>query len=145
MKFRLSERIRTWNDPYRTEIRTDLVLDSPPWSASMRADVVRCVGIACLSYLEAGCSGNGDAVYVRAGMFKADDWEDRIYAYERDAPGSFNVPAYYGRGFWAAMTARWRFSRWGKLYFRAAATSYAFMKEKKPGKAELKFQLEVDL
>ena len=145
MKFRLSERIRTWNDPYRTEIRTDLVLDSPPWSASMRADVVRCVGIGCLSYLEAGCSGNGDAVYVRAGMFKADDWEDRIYAYERDAPGSFNVPAYYGRGFWAAMTARWRFSRWGKLYFRAAATSYVFMKEKKPGKAELKFQLEVDL
>ena len=83
-------------------------------------------------------------MYARAGAFRVDEWDDRIYAYERDSPGSFSVPAYYSRGAWAAFTAAWRFATWGKIYVRAAFTAYPFMEQKKPGKAELKLQSVFD-
>lgn len=145
LKLRFSERIRSWDNPFRTEFRSDLAFDDGSWTVVCRLDLVKCAGWSYLSYAEAGHKGKEHALYLRAGIFRADDWDDRIYAYERDAPGSFNVPAYYGRGVWAAFTFRWRFARWGKVYFRAAATSYAFMEEEKPGKAELKLQFEFDL
>ena len=78
-----------------------------------------------------------------------DDWDDRIYAYERDAPGSFSVPAYYGRGYWLALTAGWKISRGFRLYFRGAYQDYPWLRpsetEKKPAKAEIRLQLAVDL
>ena len=80
------------------------------------------------------------SLYVRQGVFCVDDWDDRIYVYERDAPGSFNVPAMYGRGLWGNVVLSLKVSRWMKIYFRAAYTSYVFMEKKKPGKAELKLQ-----
>ena len=81
-------------------------------------------------------------MYLRCGIFKADDWADRIYVYERDAPGSFNVPAYYGRGIWTSGYVSWRFAGWGSLYVRSSYVSYPMMREKKkPGKAELKLML----
>jgi hypothetical protein len=95
--------------------------------------------------VESGYRNDYFAMYLRCGIFKADDWADRIYVYERDAPGSFNVPAYYGRGIWSAAVLRWRFARWGKAYLRASLCSYALMKEPKPGKAELRFQVEFDI
>ena len=54
------------------------------------------------------------------------------YAYERDFAGCFNVPAYYGRGWWTSAYLSWKYSRWGTVQLRAAY--------KKPGKAELKIQ-----
>ena len=93
--------------------------------------------------METGYKGEALNLYLRQGIFLIDNWDDRIYAYERDAPGNFSVPAYYGRGLWTAFTGSWRFSRWAKLHARAAMTSYPFMKEKKLGKAELKLQLSV--
>jgi len=144
LEIRLSERIRTWDDPFRTEIRSDMTYDSGIFAATLRMNVVKCVDWSFLSYAETSLKNANGALFLRLGFFHADDWEDRIYAYERDAPGSFNVPAYYGRGVWTAITLRWRFFRWGKVYLRAAATSYALMKEEKPGKAELKLQFEFD-
>ena len=79
------------------------------------------------------------SIWLRHGLFRIDDWDDRIYAYERSAPGSFKVPAYYGRGMWTALTLSSKLSRWCKLYLRASATAYPFMQmeKRKPGKAEL--------
>ena len=74
-------------------------------------------------------------------MFRIDDWDDRIYVYERDAPGAFNIPAYYGRGLWGALNVGWRCTRSIRLYGRVALTSYPFMKSKKSGRAELKLQV----
>ena len=121
-----------------------MTYDSGTFAATLRMNVVKCVDWSLLSYAETSLKNANGALFLRLGFFHADDWEDRIYAYERDAPGSFNVPAYYGRGVWTAITLRWRFFRWGKVYLRAAATSYALMKEEKPGKAELKLQFEFD-
>lgn len=38
------------------------------------------------------------SIYIRGTIFNASNWADRIYCYERDLPGSFSVPAFYGRG-----------------------------------------------
>jgi hypothetical protein len=82
------------------------------------------------------------SIYLRQGLFFVDDWEDRIYVYERDAPGSFNVPAMYGRGWFVSAVASARMSRMMRLYARASYVGYQFMpyEKRKPGKAELKLQ-----
>ena len=92
--------------------------------------------------MEGGLKRDRLSLYLRQGLFLIDHWEDRIYAYERDAPGNFNVPAYYGRGVWTALTGAWRFAHRGRIYLRAGLTAYPFMRKekKKPGKAELKLQ-----
>lgn len=140
VKVRAQERFRTWGMPFRTDIRTDVVAESGCFSSTLRLNALNCAGLGLLSYIEVGCKRQKYSVFLRQGFFKIDDWQDRIYVYERDAPGSFNVPAYYGRGLWTAVTGSARLSRWGKLYLRAAYTSYAFMRQevKKPGRAELK-------
>ena len=79
-------------------------------------------------------------------MFRIDNWDDRIYSYERDAPGNFNVPAYYGRGYSLSAVASSKFVlgrtpfRSMKLYFRAGAVGYPFMDEPKPSRTEVKLQ-----
>lgn len=145
MKLRLSERVRTWDEPFRSEFRMEMTYDDGSLTLISRTELVKCKGLSFLSYAEGGYRSGSFALYLRLGAFKADEWADRIYVYERDAPGTFNVPAYYGRGLWSAAVLRWRFARWGKAYARASVCSYALMKEPKPGKAELRLHLEFDI
>ena len=143
---RLNERVRNWeSERFKTDFRMDLTYFSKRFTIASRVNLMKYVRTGFLSYIESGYKGDTFNMYFRQGVFFIDDWDDRIYAYERDAPGNFTVPSYYGRGIWTAFNSSWRFSKWGKLYFRAAVTSYPFMKEKKPGKAELKLQLSVSL
>ena len=94
-------------------------------------NVVRCVGTGLLAYIEGGYKTETISVYLKQGYYNVSEWDDRIYSYERDAPGSFNVPAFYGRGLWTSLVMSWKFARWGKAYLRTAI---------KPGNAELKLQ-----
>lgn len=109
----------------------------------MRLNALRCVGTGFVGYLEEGRKTDNMSIYLRQGLFFVDDWEDRIYVYERDAPGSFNVPAMYGRGWFASAVASMRINHSLRLYARASYTSYHFMmhEKRKPGKAELKLQM----
>lgn len=131
LKIRVSERLRSWDRPFRTDLRADLSWLSSRFEVNARANALHCVGIGFLSYIEGGYRYGKTAIYLRTGFYRIGNWDDRIYVYERDAPGSFNVPAFYGSGAWASATASWNFARWGRLYLRAS---------KKPGKAELKVQ-----
>ena len=142
VSFRFSERIRSWGQPFKTQLRADAGYSSGKWMANLRADILKCVGTGLLAYLEGGYGSDRYGVYLRQGVFIIDDWDDRIYVYERDAPGSFSVPAFYGRGVWTSFVADWKPARWIKLYLRGSVTSYPFMSgvKKKPGKAELKLQ-----
>ena len=142
-KLRISERLRTWGYMTRTDIRTDLIYTRMPWSAAARLNYLHCVDHAFVGYAELGYKMPRISAYLREGVFRVDDWEDRIYVYERDAPGSFNVPAMYGRGWFASVVVSGRVSRGVKLYLRASYVGYDFMpyEKRKPGKAELKFQL----
>ena len=140
VKLRLSERYRTWGPPLRTEIRTDISYVFGIFSLMSRINLLKCDGLSGLGYVEASWRHEDVSLYVRQGVFFVDDWDDRIYVYERDAPGSFNVPAMYGRGMLGNVVMSWKVSRAVRMYLRAAYTSYLLMEEKKPGKAELKFQ-----
>ena len=141
-KLRLSERFRTWGSRFRTDLRTDFSYGNGPWLMNMRLNALRCVGTAFVGYLEEGRKTEEMSVYLRQGVFFVDDWEDRIYVYERDAPGSFNVPAMYGRGWFVSAVASVRINWKIRLYARASYTGYQFMpdEKRKPGKAELKLQ-----
>ena len=141
-KLRLSERFRTWGSRFRTDLRADFTYTEGPWIVNMRLNALRCVGTAFVGYLEEGRKTEEISVYLRQGVFFVDDWEDRIYVYERDAPGSFNVPAMYGRGWFVSAVASARINWKIRLYARASYTGYQFMpdEKRKPGKAELKLQ-----
>ena len=142
LKLRLSERFRTWGSRFRTDLRADFSYGNGPWLMNMRLNALRCVATAFVGYLEEGRKTEEMSVYLRQGVFFVDDWEDRIYVYERDAPGSFNVPAMYGRGWFVSAVASARINRMIRLYARASYTGYQFMpdEKRKPGKAELKLQ-----
>ncbi len=154
-KFRMSEelflhtkasvRYRTWGCPVRADIRTDFLYETGAWSFSTRLNALYGKALALLGYVEGNFRTSAISVYLRQGIFRIDNWDDRIYVYERDSPGSFNVPAYYGRGVWTAMTVAWRFAHWGKCFARASYTSYPLMSEekRKPGKAGLSLYLSV--
>jgi hypothetical protein len=107
-----------------------------PWQAKIRTDVVRSAGTAWQCYAESGVKSDAFTLYLRTGMFKVDHWDDRIYVYERDAPGCFNVPAYYGRGYRASLTGSVRWRR-HKLYLRIAGIRYV---SDKPGRCECRIQ-----
>ena len=141
LKFRVSERFRTWGQKFRTDCRAESLITLPPLHGALRLNVLKCVSLGYLGYLEVGYRKGSVTSYLRAGIFVVDDWNDRIYVYERDAPGSFNVPALYGRGYWLAFNASWHPVRWCRLYMRMAWTDYPFMsnEKRKPGRAELKF------
>ena len=113
-----------------------------PFVCTARINVLSCDGVGFLSYLEGGYKTERHSVYLRQGLFIVDDWDDRIYVYERDAPGSFNAPAMYGRGVWTSITSSSRLTRALRLYARASYIGYPMMEKKKPGKAELKLQLQ---
>ncbi len=144
LKIRVSERIRTWGLPYRTDVRADLKYDISPYSMLLRLNLLKCDSLGFLTYAEGSYSSGVVSVHLRQGLFVIDDWDDRIYVYERDAPGSFNAPAMYGRGLWTSAVAGLKFSDRMRLYLRAAYTCYPLMEEenKKPGKAELKLQFQ---
>lgn len=140
LRFRLSERFRTWGNPFRTDLRADIRWSTGRFSVSARTNLLQCISTGLLAFVEGGYAHRGISLYLRQGIFRIDNWDDRIYVYERDAPGCFNVPAFYGRGIWTSAVGAWKFSRWGKVSARSSFASYPFMKEKKSGRAELKFQ-----
>jgi hypothetical protein len=144
LKVRISERIRTWGLPFRTDLRTDLSYNMYPFNLMLRFNILNCEHTGFLSYAEGSYAGPVLSLHLRQGFFRIDDWDDRIYVYERDAPGSFNSPAMYGRGLWSSAVAGIKLSRKLKIHACAAYTAYPFMQQakKKPGKAELKLQVE---
>lgn len=81
------------------------------------------------------------AAYLRVTGFVIDNWPDRIYVYERDAPGTFSVPAYYGRGasFSAVGSAKWRF---GRLDLRLNLRAAVLLRAGRPADPTLNLQLQ---
>lgn len=88
----------------RDELRTDLRLQHGPLLATVRGNIVFGKGRGTLFYFEPGFKGGKDSarvalsVFARGSIFRIANWDDRIYAWGRDVPGTFTVPAYYGHG-----------------------------------------------
>lgn len=111
---RLTERYRNYENP-RTGLRADVRFANGSWKAAMRLEGVHCEQFGFLNYWEGGWapaapSGGWSSVacYLRLTGFFIDRWNDRIYVYERDAPGNFSVPAYSGRGAGISAVGSWK-------------------------------------
>ena len=165
LTIRFTERLRP-DEPYlkyRTGARLDLDWSSaglssrygspevPAWKARVRTEGILCRSLGWLSYFEGGRVTDRFSAYLRGTVFIVDNWDDRIYSYERDAPGNFTVPSYYGRGWSLGAYAGAKFGlgkkkyKALKLYFRASTVRYPFMDEPKPARTEVKFQAVVSL
>ncbi len=95
-------------------------------------------------FVEESCRATGKlSACLRAGIFSVDDWAGRLYVYEHDIPGRFNVPAMYGRGVWGSLFINWKFCRKGSLSTRLAYKSYPFMPSatRKPDRLEARIFL----
>ena len=158
LSVKVTERFRPYEEilKYRTVAGCDLdwsssglsarygPSDKPAWMFRARIEGLLCRSLACLAYLEGGRKTDRFSTYLRGTIFIVDNWDDRIYSYERDAPGNFTVPAYYGRGWSLSAVSGCKFRFGGgkvlKLYFRASTVVYSFMKEPKPSVSEGKIQ-----
>lgn len=137
----LSARYRPADDaPLRAELRGMLTAQRGPWTLAARADAVRCKGFAWQWYAEASRKTEVWGIYLRGGLFKVDEWDDRIYVYERDAPGSFSVPARYGRGWNASLYAAWHINRHHSLWLRLETVQYPWNLSPKAGRTEIRLQ-----
>lgn len=126
--------------PTRVELRSELAFTSGAWQFSTRLDGIYCASFAFHAFLEAGYLTPKLSSYLRLGGFLIDNWDDRIWVYERDAPGSFTVPAYYGRGVHCSLYCAWKPSRHHSLYLRTSLVSYPGNPTPKNGKFEVKLQ-----
>ncbi len=121
-------------NPIRISIRHSVSVSyGSCWTSSARMETAFCGRLAALGYCEqsfaksSGGRQDSVAAHLRLGAFLVDHWDSRIYVYERDVPGCFNVPAMYGRGLWAAGYVSWKYAAWGKLACRLAYRSYCLM------------------
>ena len=61
---------------------------------------------------------------LRYAMFQTDTYDARIYAYENDVPGSYSIPAYYGRGSRFYIMLDYNVTRRIEVWLRYAQTYY---------------------
>jgi len=140
--------------PFRADLRLDLdfakgaasasvPMDSAEriWKIHWRADFEYSRAFSWQTYLEGGYLNKFFSLYVRTGLFQVDNWDDRIYVYERDLPGVFNCPALYGRGFNASLTGNLKFKH-NVFSVRMATVNYFL---EKPSSFEFKLQYSLTL
>lgn len=123
LQLRFTERYRNYERP-RSCLRVQASFDQGPWMACWRTEGVYCEGLSGLTYLEFGHKRTAWSCYLRLTGFLIDNWADRIYVYERDAPGNFSVPSFYGRGGQLSLVGGWK-HRFGRIctvkaYLRAS-------------------------
>ena len=89
------------------------------WRLRLLTDLAKGASFSGLAYLEPGFVTDSFSLYARATLFSASTWDERIYIYERDAPGNFNMKAYYGRGWAASAVAGWKIKK-QRVHLRAS-------------------------
>ncbi len=90
---------------WRHDLRCDFKVSRKWLQTCLRLNGVKTVDYrpGGLAYLEVGYKTPSDtarlqiSAYLRGTVCDTENWTSRIYAYERDLPGSFSVPAWYGR------------------------------------------------
>lgn len=141
---RFTERYRNYERP-RHAFRVDGKFGVGPWSAVSRVEVVQCEKLGFLNYWEGGYKDEGTwSAYFRLTGFVIDQWNDRIYVYERDAPGNFSVPAYSGRGGAVSLMGGWKHRfRW--ITLKAYLRGSWMVRVGRPPTPALALQLHCDL
>lgn len=139
---RLVFRYRSYEDS-RTDWRVDATWTRDVWTVKGRLNGLYSGRFGTLAYLEGGWKPPGGVGWLRLTVFSIPTWQARIYAYERDAPGNFSVPAYYGTGLSLMAYGGWKF-RIRKTRIRLYLRGSCLWRKEKPGQAGLKLQLMAD-
>lgn len=131
---------------WRHELRADIKYSRGIWNASCRGHVVNCKEFGFLVYGELGLVTRDPqrlqlSAYARATAFQAEAWDDRIYCYERDLPGAFSVPAYYGRGWALSATAALKYRR-QKLSMKASFLHRSYKSSQECLEFKLQYQID---
>ena len=140
-EIRVTERYRNY-EPSRLSVRGDMQFARGPWLSVLRVEGVRCRDWGLLSYMEGGYKGEAFQAYLRFSAFSIAQWEDRIYVYERDAPGNFSVPAYSGKGLSLQGMAAYKL-RMGKWKLKAWLRAGYMLRVRKEPSPTLALQLQV--
>lgn len=143
LSVRLTERYRNYENP-RTALRADIRFAHGPWLSVLRGEAVRCKSWGLLSYLEGGYKNETLSSYLRFTAFSIPEWADRIYSYERDAPGTFSVPAYSGTGISASLVAGYKL-RLGRVTLKANLRGAYMLRVGRESTPTLNFQLRCSL
>lgn len=80
-------------------------------------------------------------IYFGCSAFHVDEWDNRIYCYEKDLPNTFSVPAMYGRGIGSYIVLKYSPFRWLDIIFKGGGTKYF----DKPEKDKLSIKLQISL
>lgn len=113
----------------KNNLRSEVKATLGPWQAGFRGDCLWCRGFAWLALAETGYKDETLSCFLHAEYFDIPNWDDRIYVYQRDVPGSFNVTARYGKGLSASLVGGCALHGKGKqtchrINFRAGALIY---------------------
>lgn len=119
ISLRWSERYRPKDScPLRSDLRLDLSSKPGNWVFAARANLLYCKSFSQLYYLQSGYKTDKFSVNLTLTYYNVPNWEDRIYAYNQDIPGSFNIPAYNGRGLSASLYSALHLGSRHSLYLR---------------------------
>lgn len=117
--------------PLRIDARVECQASIGRMNFALRYNALWCRAFAHMAYLQASRKAEKLSLSARVTLYKVDNWDDRIYVYEQDAPGTFNVPALYGRGWKASIFGAWHINKSHSLWLRL---------EYRPDRTELKLQ-----
>lgn len=143
LALRLTERYRNYEPP-RTSLRADVRFAHGPWLSVLRGEAVHCKSWGLLTYLEGGYKNDFLSTYFRFSAFRIPEWADRIYCYERDAPGTFSVPAYSGTGLSASLVTGYKLRLW-RLTLKANLRGGYMLRVGRESTPTLNFQLQLSL
>lgn len=140
-KIRWSGRLRPSDEfPLRNDLRTDIETEWKGWTAAARFNALWCRDFGWLWYIQAGRKDEKFSLYLRGGTFMIDNWDDRIYVYQQDAPGNFNVPAFCGRGWNVSVYSAIHLGRHHSIWARLECVQYPWTPGGKTGKIEFRLQ-----
>lgn len=137
---RLKGRYRSSSTPWRCELRGDLEIMRGCSTTSLRYDRLWSAASSWLFYAGESLDLGVFSLHTRFSLFCVDDWEDRIYSYERDLPWSFSVPAYYGRGYSVYAVFSLKPGRGHRFDFKASWTDYPWNPQPKDSRLDLRAQ-----
>ena len=104
---------------YRIGARAETGFSDGQWLFKTRLEIVQGHDFGAAGFCEGGYKRGMVSTYLRICGFGVKNWDDRIYVYDRDAPGSFSNQIAYGRGAWlTSYTALDFYPFRGKLYFK---------------------------
>ena len=132
--------------PFRQDLRCDLKLELNRLILNTRCNLLWCRNFAMLGYIEPGFSDQSFSLWFRLTGYSVPSWDDRISTWERDIPGSFTVPARYGKGLALSCTSSLTIQRKRLRHRLNARLSYDVYsrKETLTRKPELKLQYRMD-